>query len=82
MKVKHLSLAMAVLLAASGLWFARSAGRTHTLQKPSMDLGLQKPSGQPKPDQKLRPPIPNRLFDDFTPEQRVQFARQGRGPGG
>ena len=28
------------------------------------------------------PPIPNRRFTDFTPEQRVQFARQGQGPGG
>lgn len=28
------------------------------------------------------PPVPNRRFMDFTPEQRVQFARQGHGPGG
>ncbi len=35
-----------------------------------------------KPDHTLRPPDPNRRFMDFTPEQRVQFARQGHGPGG
>jgi hypothetical protein len=29
-----------------------------------------------------RPPVPNRRFTDFTPEQRVQFARHGHGPGG
>jgi hypothetical protein len=38
--------------------------------------------GGPKPGQMLRPPVPNRRFTDFTPEQRVQFARQGHGPGG
>jgi hypothetical protein len=37
---------------------------------------------QPKPGHMLRPPDPNRHFTDFTPEQRVQFARQGQGPGG
>ena len=31
---------------------------------------------------RLAPPDPNRRFTDFTPEQRVQFARQGHGPGG
>ena len=117
MKAKHLSLAMAVLLAAGGLWFARSAWRTHALQKPSMGVGFEMPRrmsekpdvvrdgranrerrdlnqgpetaaapyderGRPKPGQMLRPPIPNRRFTDFTPEQRVQFARQGHGPGG
>jgi len=38
--------------------------------------------GSPQPDQMLQPPIPNRRFTDFTPEQRVEFARRGRGPGG
>src|SRR4051812_40845398 len=46
------------------------AGREHS--RPS----------SPKPGQMLRPPNPNRRFTDFTPEQRVQFARQGHGPGG
>lgn len=39
-------------------------------------------NNRPKPGQMLRPPDPNRRFTDFTPEQRVQFARQGHGPGG
>ncbi len=108
MKAKHLSLAIAAVLAAGGLWLARSAWRTHAFQKPSMGVGghnfdpnsvaslpkaLQTgpapgPSDRPKPGQtlnapsRLAPPAPNRRFTDFTPEQRVQFARQGHGPGG
>ena len=38
--------------------------------------------GQPRPGQMPRPPEPNRRFADFTPEQRVEFARKGHGPGG
>lgn len=38
--------------------------------------------GHPNPGQMLRPPEPNRRFTDFTPEQRVEFARKGHGPGG
>lgn len=46
------------------------------------------PKNRPKPGQmpnsppRLAPPDPYRRFTDFTPEQRVQFARQGHGPGG
>jgi hypothetical protein len=40
------------------------------------------PTNRPKPGQMLRPPVPNRRFTDFTPEQRVEFARKGHGPGG
>ena len=29
-----------------------------------------------------QPPDPSRSFRDHTPEQRVDFARKGRGPGG
>jgi hypothetical protein len=96
MKRKHLSLAIAALLAAGGLWFAWSAWRTHASpkssmgvgfktphgQKSSMEVGFETPDGRPKPGQKLRPPDPTRRFMDFTPEQRVEFARKGHGPGG
>jgi len=82
MKAKHLSLAIAALLAAGGLWLARSAWRTHAFHKSSMGVGLKTPHGPPKPGQMLRPPDPSRLFRDFTPEERVQFAREGHGPGG
>jgi hypothetical protein len=88
MKAKHLSLAIAALLAAGGLWFARSAWRTHAFHKSSMGVGFKTPQGPPKPGQmlnspaRLAPPDPSRRFTDFTPEQRVQFARKGHGPGG
>jgi hypothetical protein len=88
MKAKHLSLAIAALLGAGGLWLTRSAWRTPMFHKSSMDVGSQAPHGPPKPGQmlnspaRLAPPDPNRRFADFTPEQRVQFARKGHGPGG
>jgi hypothetical protein len=109
MKRKHLSLAIAALLAAGGLWFAISAWRSDhsafdkrsagiafkmghgTNFDPNSAASLPKASqmgpatgtnDQPKPGQMLRPPVPNRRFTDFTPEQRVQFARKGHGPGG
>jgi hypothetical protein len=113
MNKKHLSLAIAVLLAAGGLWFAWSAWRTHTFHKSSMSVGSKTPQGpnfdpnsaaslskasqtgpvpgannRPEsgqmlnPPARLAPPDPNRRFTDFTPEQRVQFARKGHGPGG
>jgi len=82
MKAKHLSLAIEVLLVVGGLWFARSARRTRASHEASMDAGMQTPGGPPKPGQMLRPPNPAQRFMDFTPEQRVEFARRGSGPGG
>jgi hypothetical protein len=93
MKAKHLFLAIAALLAAGGLWLARSTWRSDhsALPKSSTDAAFKRPSdgpkaGQmlqpPKPGQMLRPPDPSRRFTDFTPEQRVEFARKGHGPGG
>ena len=72
---KHLSLATAALLAAGGLWLARPAWRTHAIQKSSLGIGFKTPHGPPRPGQMLRPPAPSRRFTDFTPEQRVEFAR-------
>ena len=107
MKPRHLSLTIAALLAAGGLWFAWSAWRASQFaspksttvsfktvsengdtsnENPAEDPGRREPNvspdGQPKPRQMLRPPVPNRRFTDFTPEQRVEFARKGHGPGG
>jgi len=79
MKAKHLSLAIAALLAAGGLWFARSAWRTHAFHKSSMGVGFKTPHGPPKPGQMLRPPDPTRRFRELTPEQRVKLARQPQG---
>ena len=77
MNAKHLFLAIAALLAVGGLWFARSAWH-----KSNTGIGFKTSHGPPKPGQMLRPPDPSRLFTDFTPEQRVEFARKGHGPGG
>ena len=82
MKAKHLFLALAALLAAGGLWLARSGKRAHEDPKATMDVIVKTPHEQPKPGQMLRPPDPSRRFRDFTPEQRVEFARKGSGPGG
>jgi hypothetical protein len=88
MKRKYLFLAIAALLAAGGLWFARSARPTHASDKASMDVDSKTAQGSTRPGQmlhpaaRLAPPVPNRRFTDFTPEQRVEFARKGHGPGG
>ena len=82
MKAKPLSLATAALLAAGGLWFARSTWRTHTFHKSAIGVDTKTPQDPTNHGRMLRPPVPNRRFTDFTPEQRVQFARQGHGPGG
>lgn len=88
MKAKHLSLAIAALLAAGGLWFAWSAWRTQMSPESTMGVGSKTPQVPPKPGQmlsppaRLAPPDPTRRFVDFTPEQRVEFARKGHGPGG
>lgn len=39
-------------------------------------------SNSTNPGPKLRPPDQTRVFRDFTPEDRVKFARKGHGPGG
>src|SRR5262245_47139849 len=86
MKAKHLSLALVTLLAAGGLWLARSAWRSDRFasHKSSTDVGSEMPGGRPtgvgsnmpsdrpKSGQMLRPPDTTRRFTDFTPEQRVQ----------
>jgi hypothetical protein len=91
MKTKHLSLPIAALLVAAGLWLARSRHtdlRTHALKKTTTGARVETQHGQPRAGQlsnspaRLAPPDPSRRFRDFTPEQRVQFARQGHGPGG
>src|SRR5256885_15861223 len=55
---------------------------TQITSKSSNGVGSEMPGARPKPGQMHQPPIPNRRFTDFTPEQRVQLARQGHGPGG
>lgn len=82
MKAKPLFLVTAALFAAGGAWLGWTAWRAHrqpvaleTL--PAMDVGSGLPDGQPTPAHMLRPPNPNRRFEDLTPEQRVRLARKG-----
>jgi hypothetical protein len=77
MKRKHLFLAIAALVAAGGLWLARTSWRTHALDKSSMDVSVKMPGGGPNPGQMHQPPNPIRKFEKLTPEQRVQHARKG-----
>jgi hypothetical protein len=59
-----------------------------SLPKASQTDSAPGPNNRPTPGQmlnspaRLAPPDPNRRFTDFTPEERVQFARRGHGPGG
>src|SRR5690242_2652497 len=48
----------------------------------TQESGRGNRGGRPGPGQMPHPPEPNRRFTDFTPEQRVEFARKGHGPGG
>ena len=90
MKRKHLFLAIAALLAAGGLWFARSGrGAEHSAPAKTSTAKFQTLDGQPEPGRmsnpparRLEPPNQSRRFREFTPEQRVQQARKGHGPGG
>jgi len=83
MKAKHLTLAVAVLLAAAGgLWFAQSAWRTHDSKKASLNIGAKTPQDQSQSGPMPRPPDPMRKFWELTPEQRVQKARQPGDIGG
>jgi hypothetical protein len=94
MKKTHLTLLIAALLVAFGLWLARSARRsdrfgflktTQSTNGAVFEAQNGSPSAGTKLDsheRRLAPPDPIRRFRDFTPEQRVEFARQGHGPGG
>ena len=92
MKQKQLilaSLAVAALIAAVGLWLARSGAgaerstgvESNTAYNPTLErqanLG---DTNNSRP--RLAPPDQTRRFREFTPEQRVEFARKGHGPGG
>jgi hypothetical protein len=83
MRKKHLFLGIAALLVAGGLWLARSAWRAPASHPSRISgTGPEAPRDHPSSGQQLRPPDQTRKFRDFTPEQRVEFARKGQGPGG
>ncbi|HLH56847.1 MAG TPA: hypothetical protein VKY92_24890 [Verrucomicrobiae bacterium] len=92
MKIKHLSVALLPVLIAGGLWLAWPAWRSPGSQKSSIGPGSSARASQTGPERvrtngpdvghMLSAPDPTRRFMEFTPEQRVQFARQGHGPGG
>lgn len=82
MNRKYLLLALASVLAVGGVWLSRSTYRSAAIHQSTSDVGIETSPGAPKSGQILRPPDPVRRFTDFTPEQRVEFARRGHGPGG
>jgi hypothetical protein len=98
LKAKHLALGVLVIAATGGLWLALPFRYATMSQEDTMEVnskgqqsavpGQNSPadlSPVPHPSRTRHvpePPVPNRRFMDFSPEQRVQFARQGHGPGG
>lgn len=106
MNRKYLLLAIAVLLAAGGIWFGSRGGRTETSDNSTAELGSKMSEGANLESSRaslskgsqvgsavgtnngtnrsrhFRPPNQTQIFTDFTPEERVKFARKGRGPGG
>jgi hypothetical protein len=87
MKRKHWFLTIAAVVVIGGLWLARQDRRPEASDKSGLDAGIessnnQAKAGEPKAGHTLRPPDQTRRFREFTPEQRVEFARKGHGPGG
>lgn len=92
MKRKQLSLTIAALLAAGGLWFAWRTPSSSNKRPPQQESGMEADFRAPEdlskagpvlnPPTRHAPPDPSRRFRDFTPEDRVKFARRGHGPGG
>lgn len=82
MKPKRPLLALAVLIAAGGVWLAsRDRFRAQPTESSVVPSGaVSNSSKTPGPDgheQQLRPPDPDRKFRELTPEQRVKLARRG-----
>jgi hypothetical protein len=91
MKRKHWFLAIAALLAAGGLWLARSGRPLDNIASGESSTGAAVERASAQPGETLNssnrvqmhaPPDQTRKFREFTPEQRVEFARKGHGPGG
>jgi hypothetical protein len=78
------------VLAAGGLWFVRLTWRSEdsVRQESSANVDVKNASAGTQPGQilngpgRLAPPDQTLRFREFTPEQRVEFARKGSGPGG
>ncbi len=81
---------IAAALAAGALWLVLREGDPDSTPAPEGRFqstpaeareAMQETGGRGA-GRMLAPPDPNRRFTDFTPEQRVEFARRGHGPGG
>lgn len=89
MKRKHVLLGIVALLGVGGLWLGREtfhSGNESSGESTAANFQIQE--GQKEPGQTngsqphLAPPDQTRRFRDSTPEQRVEQARKGHGPGG
>ncbi|MBL9129363.1 MAG: hypothetical protein JNL97_17055 [Verrucomicrobiales bacterium] len=67
---------------SAGDFLRRSATDDPALPSSDGRARLETPAEPSRPDPVPRPPDPTRRFTEFTPEQRVEFARRGSGPGG
>lgn len=91
MKRKHFYLGAVGLLAAAALWIARSGGDA---EQNAIESANSANAANAQITEGRRPGQTNvhgprhseadqtRRFRDFTPEQRVEQARKGHGPGG
>lgn len=73
-------MALGALLAAAALSLGWIAWHRTATSDPR--AGGARPHGPDISGRAPLPPDPSRSFRDHTPEQRIDFARKGRGPGG
>ncbi len=77
-------LAAVALLLTGGIWLSYSPAKVDKRPSPLATSAQPKAASTEESSARpgLHPPDATRRFVDFTPEQRVEFARRGRGPGG
>lgn len=82
MKKLPVLLTAAALLGVVGWWFAQPARHAQPMAPSDQTVRREIQGDASGAGHILQAPDPTRHFTDFTPEQRVEFARRGHGPGG
>lgn len=75
-------MAIAAVIGAGGLWFFRPGAQTDQAAAGESAPERSEAEAATNVLREARPPKPFQRFTDFTPEERVDFARRGHGPGG